>query len=483
MSAGDLTAEAIVQAYLERIDAIDRGGPALNSIIEVNPDALEIARELDQERVDSGPRGPLHGIPVLVKDNIDTGDRMQTTAGSLALEGSIAARDSGVAAALRRAGAVLLGKTNLSEWANFRSFNSTSGWSSRGGLTKNPYALNRNACGSSSGSGVAVAASLCAVAIGTETNGSIICPSSINGVVGVKPTVGLVSRSGIIPISETQDTAGPMARTVRDAALTLDAIAGWDPRDPTTAPAAVLGGSYGEGLDANALRGARLGAVADYFGREGRERVDALMGESLAAMRTQGAEIVDVELPAPGGLDEIPFRILCHEFARGLNAYLGRLGPEVDVRSLDDLIAFNNRHADRVLPFFDQSILERVREASFETEDQYEAALAKLRRWARTDGIDGVMGRHSLDALIAPSTGPAWATDLVHGDRSSGGSASPAARAGYPSVTVPAGYVLGLPVGLSFFGKAWAERRLLGLAYAFEQATKARRPPEFRAFL
>ena len=481
LASGELTSESITSAYLQRIEEIDRSGPALNSVIELNPDALDIARELDQERADSGARGPLHGVPILLKDNIDTGDRMQTTAGSLALEGSIAAEDSGVAAALRRAGAVLLGKTNLSEWANFRSFDSTSGWSSRGGLTKNPYALNRNACGSSTGSGVAVAASLCAAAIGTETNGSIICPSSINGIVGVKPTVGLVSRSGIIPISETQDTAGPMARTVRDAALVLDAISGWDPRDPATAPADIMKSPYADALDGDALRGARLGVAQNYLGE--RPRVDARMEEAFEALRQQGAELVDVTLPPTADLGRIPLQIMQHEFRRGLNAYLSRLGPDIAVKSLSDIIAFNKEHADRTMPFFDQSILEASDQDVFANQREYQAGLAKLRKWARDDSIDGLMDEHSLDALIAPSTGPAWATDLVHGDRGSGGSSSPAARAGYPSVTVPAGYVLGLPVGLSFFGPAWTEAKLLGLAYSYEQATKLRKPPEYREFI
>lgn len=455
----DFTAEQLVQAYLDRIERIDGSGPSLNSVIELNPDALDIARRLDQA---DAPQGPLHGIPILIKDNIDTADKMETTAGSLALLGAPKpAADSSVAASLRRAGAVVLGKTNLSEWANFRSFNSTSGWSGRGGQTRNPYALDRNPCGSSSGSGAAAAASLCAAAIGTETNGSVVCPSSINGIVGIKPTVGLVPQSGIIPISATQDTAGPMARTVRDAALVYEGLTGAD---------------YTSGLDAATLRGKRLGVVQNHLGD--RPHVDRLMEETFAALRDEGAELVDVTMPS-AKQPRLGLTVMLYEFKAGLNAYLAGRGGSV--QSLEKLIEFNSENADRELPYFDQSILEAAVESGPLTDDTYLEAKEAVRKWAQDDGIDKLVADNSLDALIAPTTGPAWVIDLVSGDHGSGGSSSAAARAGYPHVTVPAGYIFGLPVGLSFFGQANTDARMIELAYAFERAVPVRHSPKYLA--
>ncbi len=481
MESGEYTAQSITEKYLGRIEQLDKKGPAVNAIIELNPDALSIAEELDQERQARGPRGPLHGIPVILKDNLDTGDRMQTTAGSLALEGSIAPRDSFVAERLRAAGAVILAKANLSEWANFRGLNSVSGWSGRGGLTRNPYALDRNACGSSSGSAVAVSANLCALAIGTETNGSVICPSSINGIVGIKPTVGLVSRSGIIPISHNQDTAGPMARTVRDAALLLGALTGADPRDEATAASeGRLHADYAQFLDSDGLRGARIGVWRGAMGFSG--RVDKLIDEALLAMKDRGAELVDpIELAPRSAYGDAPFEVLLHEFKAGLNAYLAGLSQNVKVRHLSDVITFNEQHADEELRHFGQEILLAANERGGLDSPPYLDALETARRLSRTDGIDRAMSEHRLDAIVTSSTGPSWVTDLVHGDRSSHGSSGPAAIAGYPSITVPAGFIRGLPVGISFFGARFSEPLLLKVAYGFEQTTKLRRPPGFLA--
>ncbi len=483
MASGAETARSITEKYLARIERIDQAGPTLNAVIEINPDAIEAAEALDEERRSRNLRGPLHGVPILIKDNIDTADRMMTTAGSLALEGSIAAADSGVAQALRRAGAVILGKTNLSEWANFRSYDSTSGWSGRGGQTHNPYALDRNPCGSSSGSGAAAAANLCAGAIGTETNGSVICPSSINGIVGVKPTVGLISRAGIIPIAHTQDTAGPMCRTVRDAAILLGALAGVDVRDEATEPAAGRARlDYTEGLTPGALRGARIGVVRSLFGN--RADVDAVAEENLAALRDAGAELVEIEdMVERSEFGRDTLEVLLYEFKTDLNAYLAGLGPGAPVKSLAEVIAFNEANADRELPFFDQKILIDAEAKGPLSEPAYLAALEKIKRLARAEGIDKAMAAYDVEALAAPSTGPAWATDLVHGDHSSNGSSSLAAIAGYPHITVPGGFVRGLPVGFSFFGAAWSEPRLLSLAYAFEQATRHRRTPELKPSL
>jgi amidase len=466
MAEGGLTAHALARRYLERIAAIDRRGPAINSVIELNPDALAIAASLDAERKAKGARGPLHGIPVLIKDNIDTADRMMTTAGSLALKGSIAKRDSVVAQRLRAAGAVLLGKTNLSEWANFRSGHSTSGWSGRGGLTRNPYALDRNPCGSSSGSGAAVSANLCAAAVGTETDGSIVCPSSVNGIVGIKPTLGVVPAAGIIPIAHSQDTAGPMARTVADAALLLGALTGRD---------------YSQSLDANGLRGARIGVAREkFFGFH--EKTDRLIEAAIQAMKRQGAEIVDpADIPTAGKFDDSEFEVLLYEFKADLNAYLAALGPEAPVHSLQEIIDFNERHRDKEMPYFGQDTMIKAQAKGPLTSQPYLDALEKNHRLARTEGIDAVMQKHRLDALVAPTGGPAWCTDLIDGDHGAGGSSTPAAVAGYPHITVPAGFAWGLPVGISFFGAAHSEPVLIKLAYAFEQATRHRRPPRFRA--
>ncbi len=476
-----LTARAIVEKYLARIDAIDGLGPALRSVLERNPDALSIADALDRERNEKGARGPLHGIPVLVKDNIDTRDRMATTAGSLALVGAKPSKDAFVVRRLREAGAVLLGKTNLSEWANIRSSNSTSGWSGRGGLTKNPYALDRNPCGSSSGSGVAVAASLCAAAVGTETDGSIVSPSSANGIVGIKPTVGLVSRSGIVPISHSQDTAGPMARTVRDAALLLGVLAGVDPEDAATAAFdRKAAPDYTAFLDADGLKGARIGVARNYFGFH--DGVDAAMGEALLVLKKRGAELVDpADIPNMDKVGEAELSVLLFELKAGLNAYLARLGPEAPVKTLKDVIAFNERRAKDEMPYFGQNTFVKAEAKGPLTSYEYLEALAKCRRLSRTDGIDAVMDKHRLDALVAPTLGPACVTDLLNGDRWLGETSTAAAVAGYPHITVPAGFVYGLPVGISFFGRAWSEGTLLKLAYSFEQATKARKAPRFLA--
>ena len=464
MSAGSLTASALTQRYLERIAAIDKRGPALNSVIELNPDALSIAAALDAERKAKGPRGPLHGIPVLIKDNIDTADRMMTTAGSLALVGSIAARDAIVAQRLRAAGAVLLGKTNLSEWANFRSSHSTSGWSGRGGLTRNPYALDRNACGSSSGSGAAVSANLCALAIGTETDGSIVCPASTNGVVGIKPTLGLIPATGIIPIAHSQDTAGPMARTVADAALLLGVLTGDD---------------YTKSLDPNGLRGARIGVARDkFFGFS--EETDRVIEAAIAEMKRRGAEIVDpADIPTAGKFDDSESEVLSYEFKNDLNLYLGALVPKAPMHSLADVIAFNESHREREMPYFGQDLMIKAQAKGPLSSKEYLDALEKDRRLSRTEGIDAVMSKHRLDALVAPTAGPAWCTDLINGDHAPGGSSTPAAVAGYPNINVPAGYAWGLPVGISFFGAANSEPLLIKLAYAFEQATRHRRAPQF----
>ena len=479
LESGRWTARSLCEAYLERIASIDVGGPALNSVIELNPETLGDADTLDAERREGQIRGPLHGIPAMVKDNIGTADSMQTTAGSLALEGSGVPRDSWVAARLRAAGALLIAKTNLSEWANFRSSRSTSGWSGRGGLTLNPYFLNRNPCGSSSGSGVAVSAGIAPLAIGTETNGSIVCPSSINGIVGVKPTIGLVSRAGIVPIAHTQDTAGPMARTVADAAAMLGALTGRDALDDATQASEGLShADYTQFLDRDALRGARIGLLREYWGQHG--GIDSLLDESASAMRGAGAELIDIrELPGIETTNRPGFELMLFEFKADLNRYLADLGPEAKVRNVSDVIRFNEENRDREMPFFGQDILEAAAEKGPLTEPAYLEALAESRDVAQA-AIDNTIRNHSLDAFFAPTTGPAWLTDLVHGDRSSfRGCSSAAARAGYPHVTVPGGSLFGLPVGVSFFGPAWSEPRLLALAYAYEQATQHRMPPAF----
>ena len=479
MSSGKYTARAIAEKYLARIEAIDRHGPALNSVIEINPDALEIAEKLDAERKEKGSRGPLHGIPILLKDNLDTADKMMTTAGSLALVGSKPSKDSFVVQRLRAAGAVILGKTNLSEWANIRSTHSTSGWSGRGGQTKNPFALDRNPCGSSSGSGAAVSANLCVAAIGTETDGSIVCPANANGVVGIKPTVGLTSRTGIIPISHTQDGAGPLARTVRDAAIVLGTMVGVDAEDAASSLSQGKGlNDYTKFLDPKGLNGARIGVVRKYFGFS--DSVDRLMEGSLSVLKSQGAVLVDpVEIETLGKFDESEFTVFLYELKTNLNKYLERLGPSAPVKNLREVIAFNEKNRDKEMPFFGQDIFVHSEAKGPLSEKEYVDALAKNRLLARAEGIDAVMDKHKLDALVAPTGNPAWPTDLVNGDHSGGGSSNAAAVAGYPNINVPAENLWGLPVGLSFFGRAWSEPTLIRLAYAFEQATKARITPKF----
>ena len=481
MQSGRYTSRQLVDLYLERIEQIDRSGPALRSVIETNPDAREIADALDAERKARGPRGALHGIPILIKDNIDTADRMMTTAGSLALEGSIASRDAFVVERLRAAGAVLLGKTNLSEWANFRSTKSSSGWSGRGGQTRNPYVLDRNPCGSSSGTGAAIAANLAAIGVGTETDGSIVCPSSVNGLVGIKPTVGLVSRSGIIPISHSQDTAGPMARTVADAAALLTAMTGVDGRDGATKASVGKSADYSKSLDAGALKGARIGVARKrYFGYS--RAADTVIEAAVADLKARGAVILDpADIPTAATLDACELDILLYEFKADLNAYLRGLGPSGRVRSLADLIAFNEREKAREMPFFGQELFVMAEKKGPLTSPEYRRTIATCQSRARALGIDAVMTRLRLDAIVAPTGSPAWPTDLVNGDHFLGASSTPAAVAGYPSVTVPAGWVHGLPVGLAFIGRAWSEPKLIALAYAYEQATKHRQPPKFLA--
>jgi len=480
MSSGRYSARHVVELYLGRIAAMDRTGVSLQSIIETNPDALTRAEELDRERAAKGTRGPLHGIPVLLKDNIDTADRMTTTAGSLALEGSIPPRDSHVAERLHAAGAVLLAKTNLSEWANIRSNRSSSGWSGRGGQCRNPYVLDRNPCGSSSGSAAAVSANFGAVAVGTETDGSIVCPASANGVVGIKPTVGLVSRAGIIPISHTQDTAGPLCRTVADAAALLSALAGADPRDPATAPAAAHAEKdYTKRLDRAGLRGARIGvARAKFFGYS--DVTDRLAEAALGVLRREGAVLVDpADIPNAGSYDDAELQVLLYELKADLNAYLAALGPTAPVRTLADVIAFNERERAREMPFFGQELFVQAEAKGPLTSPAYRKARATCRRLARTSGLDAVLAKHKLDAIVAPTGNPAWPTDPVNGDHFTGSSSTPAAVAGYPSVSVPMGYAWGLPVNLSFFGAAWSEPTLIRLAYAFEQITMHRKAPKF----
>jgi amidase len=478
MKSGELTSRSLTQAYGDRIQQIDKSGPTLSSVIELNPDALSIAESLDKERQIKGARGPMHGIPVLIKDNIDTADRMHTTAGSLALVGSKSAQDSGVVRKLREAGAVILGKTNLSEWANIRSAHSTSGWSGRGGLTKNPYALDRNPCGSSSGSGAAASANLCVVAVGTETDGSIVCPASANGIVGIKPTLGLISRAGIIPIAHSQDTAGPMTRTVHDAALLLGALAGTDPRDSATAEAgARMQEDYTQFLDPNGLRGARIGIARKYFGFN--DAVDALMNSLIDQMKSAGAVIIDpADLESHGKFDDTELLVLLYELKADLNAYLATRS-DAQVHSLADLIAFNHKNKEREMPYFGQDLFLKAQEKGPLTEKEYIAAIAANHALSREQGIDGVMNKFHLDALAAPTGAPAWLTDLANGDHAVGGSSNAAAVAGYPNINVPAGLVFGMPVGISFFGRAWSESTLLKIAYGFEHLLKARKPPRF----
>jgi amidase len=479
MATGELSAHRIVELYLERIEQIDKQGPAVNAIIEINPDALAIAKTLDGERAEKGARGPLHGIPLVLKDNIDTADNMQTTAGSLALAGHIAQQDAFLVERLRAAGAIILAKANLSEWANFRSSRSSSGWSSRGGQTHNPYAVDRNPCGSSSGSAVAVSANLCAAAVGTETDGSVVCPSHTNGIVGIKPTIGLISRSGIIPIAHSQDTAGPMARTVADAAILLGAMTGIDTRDAITAESASKShNDYTQFLDADGLKGARIGIARNFFGYD--PHVDAIIEAGIEVMRGQGAVIVeDANIENETAVSPTEVEVLLFEFKADLNAYLQSLGPEANVHTMADIITFNKAHAESVMPYFGQERFLAAQEKGSLQSAAYLEALADNHRLMRSEGIDKVLQAHNLDAIVAPTGCPAWLTDWINGDNYGGASSTPAAVAGYPNITVPAGFIHGLPVGISFFSTAYQEPTLIKLAYAFEQATKNRKPPQF----
>ncbi len=479
LQSGELTAKALTEYYLKKIERFDKNGPKINSVIELNPDALSIAEQLDKERNENKVRGPLHGIPVLIKDNIDTADQMLTTAGSIAMEGNRASKDAFIISKLREAGAVLLGKTNLSEWANFRSNRSSSGWSSRGGQTKNPYVLERNPCGSSAGSGAAVAANFCAVAIGTETNGSIICPSSINGVVGIKPTVGLWSRSGIIPISVTQDTAGPMARTVTDAAILLGALTGMDENDLITKLSeGKTEKDYSKYLEVSGLQGKRIGIEKSYL--KVHEGVDALLQKAIEQMKSKGAEIVEVDfLKEIKGIGEDEFKVLEYEFKEGLNAYLKNANGKV--KSLKELIEFNKQNGPKAMPYFKQDILESSEEKGDLNSKEYKDALNHILTVTR-NGIDDLMAKGKLDAISGPSFGPSWCTDWINGDYGTGyGFSGPAAIAGYPHITVPMGFVFDLPIGLSFFGRAFSDGTLIQIAYAYEQVSKNRRPPTFKS--
>jgi len=481
LESGELTARRLAELYMERISAIDKDGPYLNSVIELNADALEIADTLDAERQAGKTRGPLHGIPILIKDNIDTADRMQTTAGSLALEGHIAAKDAFIVKQLRKAGALILGKTNLSEWANFRGKRSVSGWSSRGGLTRNPYALDRSACGSSSGSGAAVAANLCAAAVGTETDCSIICPAQTNGIVGIKPTLGLLSRSGIIPIAHSQDTAGPMARTVADAAILLGAMTGVDARDPATKGSKKRNASnYTKFLDRDGLKGARIGVARNMAGTNA--RVLKIFETCIEVMKRLGAVIVDpADVPNFDKFSKTELDVLHYEFKADLNKYLKSLDGAARIHSMEDVIKFNEENTDRVMPYFGQEHMLTAQDKKSLRDKKYRDALAKNLRLTRKEGIDAAMRKHNLDALVVPSGRPSWLIDLVNGDSINLDmeSTSPAAVAGYPHITVPAGYIFGLPVGISFFAQAWEEPTLIRLAYAFERATQFRRQPRF----
>ncbi len=461
LRSGRFTSRSLTEAYLGRIEAIDKRGPAINAVIELNPDALATAEQLD--RIGGAMARPLDGIPVLIKDNIETADRMHTSAGSLALADSIAARDSAVAKKLREAGAVIIGKTNLSEWANFRSTHSSSGWSGRGGQTKNPYVLDRNPCGSSSGTGAGIAANLAAVGVGTETDGSVVCPSSASALVGIKPTLGVISGAGIVPIAHSQDTAGPMCRTVADAATLLNVLA----EKPI---------QYS--LDPNGLRGARIGVARKFFGIT--DATDRVMQNAIDAIKHLGATIVDpADLATTGKYDDSEQEVLLYEFKTDLNKYLSGLGLNVKTRTLADLIKFNEENRDREMPYFGQELFEKAQKKGALTDEKYKKALARNHRLSRAEGIDATLEKHKLDALIAPTGGPVWPTDLINGDHYTGGFSTPSAVAGYPHITVPAGQAFGLPVGLSFFAGAWSEPKLIKFAYAFEQEMKARRKPAF----
>lgn len=476
---GEFSIVDVTQAYLDRIEAIDRNGPSLQSIIEINPDALTIARELDAEFAKGKKRGPLHGIPIVLKDNIDTHDKMSTTAGSRALKNSKPLQDSEVAKKLRAAGAIILAKANLSEWANFRGQNSSSGWSGINGQTKNPYVLTRNPCGSSAGSGAAVSANLTVLAIGTETNGSIVCPSNANGIVGIKPTVGLISRSGIIPISFTQDTAGPMARTLTDAVLTLGALTGVDDKDSKTLASKEHAlTDYSPFLKLDGVQGKRIALYTAPLGENA--EVDSLVRKSVRTLKNLGAEIIEIDAITPRGTGQHSFQVMLHEYKDGLNTYFASLGENAPIKNLDELIAFNEQDSIE-LKYYNQAYLKMANEKEGLESEAYQTALENLIRMSQQEGIDRIMNEHNLDAIIAPTGSPAWSTDWLNGDNYHLGSSSPAAWSGYPNITVPMGNIHGLPVGLSFFGRAWSEPILIEIAFGFEQNTNARITPTFRA--
>ena len=478
-SQGDFSIEEVTQAYLDRIDQIDNEGPTLRSIIQVNPEAIAIAKELDKELANGKSRGPLHGIPIVLKDNIDTHDQMNTTAGSRALKDSKPLQDSPLARQLRAAGAVILAKANLSEWANFRGQNSSSGWSGINGQTKNPYVLTRNPCGSSSGSGVAVSANLTVLAIGTETNGSIVCPSNANGVVGIKPTVGLISRSGIIPISFTQDTAGPMARTLTDATIALGALTAKDEQDSKTlAEGRVALNDYTPYLKKDGVAGKRIALYTAPLGQNA--EVDSLVRQSIRTLKSAGATVIEIDNITPRATRGNSFQVMLHEYKEGLNAYFKSLGENAPIKNLEELIAFNEQDSVE-LKYYNQAYLKMANEKEDLASEAYQTALANLQHMSQEEGIDRVMDENNLDAIIAPTGSPAWSTDWLNGDNYHVGSSSPAAWAGYPNITVPMGDIHGLPVGLSFFGRAWSEPVLIEIAYGFEQKTKARITPRFRA--
>ncbi|MPQ49044.1 amidase [Marinifilum sp. N1E240] len=476
MNSGQLSSEELVIAYLDRIENIDKNGPKINSVIDINTDALPLARQLDEERKAGMIRGPLHGIPIMLKDNINTGDKMMTTAGSFALEGNFTEFDAFVVKQLREAGALILAKTNLSEWANFRSTRSSSGWSGRGGQTHNPYVIDRSPCGSSSGSGVAVAANLCVAALGTETDGSVVCPSGHNGIVGIKPTLGLVSRSGIVPIAHSQDTAGPMAKSVEDAAILLSVMTAKDNSDKITLNNNNSAINYAKNLNSKALHGARIGIVRQLFGFH--TEVDKIMEKAIEDLKSAGAELIDVELENLHQYSSEEFEVLLYEFKNDLNKYLASCKYPI-VKTLEDVIAFNKQYADLEMPWFGQEIMEMANKKGDLNEPEYLDALKKCKELAGKKGIDATLQKHKLDALIAPTNGPAWSIDLINGDHYGGGSSEAAAVSGYPNITVPAGFVHSLPVGISFFAEAFSEQKLIQFAYAYEQATKHRKSPEF----
>jgi len=479
LGQGKWTSSKLAELYLGRIEEVDRKGPLLNAVVEVNPDAMSLARQLDLERKDNHLRGPLHGIPILIKANIETSDRMATTAGSLALADWHSSQDAFVISRMRAAGALILGKTNLSEWANFRSTRSTSGWSGCGGQTLNPYARDRNPSGSSSGSGVAASANLCAACIGTETDGSVTSPASINGIAGIKPTVGLVSRSGIIPISASQDTAGPMARTVGDLAILLSAMSGIDPQDPITAgQRGKAAQDYARFLDPRGLRGARLGIARKFF--ENDAPLDRFLSGCVEVLKKAGAEVIDpADLPTHGQMDAPEMEVLLYEFKDGLNRYLSRIAPGNPARTLKDLIAYNEKNREREMPMFEQELFIQSEAKGPLSETKYQQARAACLLLARKNGIDAVTSKHKLDAVVTLTSGPAWYTDRINGDRDTGGCTTPPAVAGYPHISVPAGFYHGLPIGLSFFGGPFSEPTLFKLAYAWEQETKSRQKPTF----